>query len=233
MTESATPSEPAVVNYVYSSILGLTRGLKFLVGFGILLNGFDIVFRTLEYRLLERIDLGDFGSAEEQIAAAEASDARVQGLAVVSVILFFVILISMLVWVYRANRNARALGATGLESTPGLAVGWFFIPFANLVMPYRALQEIWRASGDSADWKTSPRLHAVGWWWGLWLTSALMAQAIVVMAKNIDSVAEAKQASLGFMAQTGIETLAYVALLVMVTRIAARQEQKHSVPNVF
>lgn len=233
MTDTVTAAEPDPVNHIYRSIGGLTRALKFLVGFGILLNVFDVVFRALEYRLLDMIEMGGFASAEEQMAAAQESDARVQGLAVVSVILFFVILITFLVWVYRANRNARALGAADMHSSPGLAVGWFFIPFANLVMPYRALQEIWRASSDSADWKTSPRLHAVGWWWAFWLTSALTAQIVTAMARNFDSIAAAKRASLGFIGQTGVETVAYVALLAMVTRIAARQEQKHGIASVF
>ena len=49
-------------------------------------------------------------------------------------------------WMHRANRAARALGATGMEFTPGWAAGWFFVPFANLVMPYRVAVELWKAA---------------------------------------------------------------------------------------
>src|SRR5262245_15497195 len=33
--------------------------------------------------------------------------------------------IMLLVWVYRANQNARALGAEDMEFTPRWSVGWF------------------------------------------------------------------------------------------------------------
>lgn len=46
-------------------------------------------------------------------------------------------------WIHRAHANLFAAGLTGLEFTPGWSIGWFFIPFANLVMPYRAMRELW------------------------------------------------------------------------------------------
>jgi hypothetical protein len=55
-----------------------------------------------------------------------------------------------MVWIHRANSNCRALGAQGMRFTPGWAVGYHFIPFVNLVMPYNAMAEIWRASANPA-----------------------------------------------------------------------------------
>lgn len=232
MTESAVAPEPATTP-AYRSNQGLTRGLKFLIGFAILLNGFDFVFRFLEYRLLESMASGAFASVEEQMAAANASDMRVQASAIVNLVVFIVLLIVLLVWVYRANRNAKALGAADMKYSPGLAAGCFFIPFFNLVMPYRALQEIWRASGTDADWKTSRRLAAVGWWWGLWLASAILAQYATILTKRVQSIPQAESASVAYIVQIIIETLAYIALLTMIVRIAARQEQKANIASVF
>ena len=36
-------------------------------------------------------------------------------------------------------------------------VGWFFIPLANLFMPYMTVRDIWRASGDRATGRPKPR----------------------------------------------------------------------------
>jgi uncharacterized BrkB/YihY/UPF0761 family membrane protein len=36
------------------------------------------------------------------------------------------------IWLHRAVANARSLGVP-TECTPGWAVGWWFVPFANLV----------------------------------------------------------------------------------------------------
>src|SRR5262249_29946861 len=69
-------------------------------------------------------------------AQAEAQDARQRLLGTLERTIGFAAGIALLVWVYRANRNARALGAEGLAYSPGWSVGWFFVPLANLVMPY-------------------------------------------------------------------------------------------------
>ena len=61
--------------------------------------------------------------------------------------------IVFLMWIHRANRNARGLGAEGMTFTPGWSVGWYFIPIANLWKPFQAMKEIWQASAD--------RLHGV------------------------------------------------------------------------
>ena len=49
-------------------------------------------------------------------------------------------------WIYRAALNCRLFGARKMSFPPGWAVGWFFIPIANLIMPLLSTQEIWRAS---------------------------------------------------------------------------------------
>ena len=35
------------------------------------------------------------------------------------------------IWIHGSAVNARRLGAGGLDVSPGWAVGWYFIPFAN------------------------------------------------------------------------------------------------------
>jgi hypothetical protein len=65
-------------------------------------------------------------------------------------------------WVYRANKNLRALGHTYTEFTPGWAVGYFFVPFVNLVKPYQVVNEIWTKS-DSAE--SSSGSAMIGFWW--------------------------------------------------------------------
>ena len=72
-------------------------------------------------------------------------------------------------WTHRVARNLPALGGWGLKYTPGWAVGWFFIPLANLVMPYFVAAEIWRESDpeqrhlDGQEIKPASPLVA-GWW---------------------------------------------------------------------
>jgi hypothetical protein len=94
--------------------------------------------------------------------------------------LFYVITgIVFLVWISRANANAHALGANDMSITPGWSVGWFFIPFANLVKPYINVREIWNASdSDPRDVSASGSAPLiVSAWWALWLLSGFCGQA--------------------------------------------------------
>lgn len=48
-------------------------------------------------------------------------------------------------WMNRTYRKLPELGALELKGSPGGAVGWWFVPLANLYVPYQYLREIWRA----------------------------------------------------------------------------------------
>ncbi len=82
---------------------------------------------------------------------AETIDSRQRLLGIVQLSVDFLGVLLFLMWVYRANKNARALGAAGMKYTPGWSVGWFFVPFAGLFMPYWVLKEIWQVSSPGSD----------------------------------------------------------------------------------
>jgi len=78
-------------------------------------------------------------------------------------------IVAFCMWTHRVYRNLPALGARGLRYTPGWAVGWLLVPFANLVVPYFVFVEIWKnsvpAPADATEGgvkRTSPLL--IGWW---------------------------------------------------------------------
>jgi len=77
-----------------------------------------------------------------------------------------------LIWQHQATANLWARGFQGLRIRPGWAVGWWFIPFANLAMPLVAMLELDRRSTpDGQPRKASPLL---GWWWAAWLASSTL-----------------------------------------------------------
>jgi hypothetical protein len=92
-----------------------------------------------------------------------------------------VVFILFLVWLARVNRNLRDLSGEELTFTPGWVAGWFFVPFANFVMPYRVVREIWLVSRRrEADRST----ELVAWWWGL--TLAGYASSIAMTVAGLD-----------------------------------------------
>lgn len=79
-----------------------------------------------------------------------------------------VIQVLLLIWIYRSARNLLALGIQGMRFSPGWSVGWFFIPFANLIVPPMVLIEIWKASNPSArpdNWRRGSLNFFIPLWW--------------------------------------------------------------------
>jgi hypothetical protein len=73
--------------------------------------------------------------------------------------------IAFLMWLHRAVRQARALGVD-VGATPGWAVGCWFIPFWNMVKPYRVVRDLLRGLGGEKALASATHLLL---WWGLWL----------------------------------------------------------------
>jgi hypothetical protein len=85
----------------------------------------------------------------------------------------FVTTIMFATWIHRAGKNLIAAGCEGLEFTPAARIWWFAVPFANLIMPYRGMRELWNASrGETFYGKDHPILIA---WWAAWLAGGLLS----------------------------------------------------------
>jgi hypothetical protein len=95
----------------------------------------------------------------------------------------FVALATVIVWLlwqHRATSNLWARGYANLKIRPGWAVGWWFIPFASLVMPCIAMVELDRRSTpDGSERRASP---LIGVWWAAWLASSLVPVIGIVSA---------------------------------------------------
>jgi hypothetical protein len=76
-------------------------------------------------------------------------------------------------WIYRASSVARRLSPDLIRYAPGWAVGWYFIPFANLVMPFLVMREIWQVARQPEPASDMP----VALWWGLYVVSGLISSA--------------------------------------------------------
>lgn len=97
---------------------------------------------------------------------------------------FLLTLIFFLIWINRANKNLTALKADNLEFTSGWAVGWWFVPFANLVKPFQVVKEIWIQSDPDFDSDLqflaggSSAPFYISAWWFFWIISNIWANFI-------------------------------------------------------
>ncbi len=117
---------------------------------------------------------------------ADFVDFMVFGVSVVRSLLFVVAIVFYLVWFYRAYRNLPSLRAVEVYTSPGAAVGFHFIPCANLYFVFRGMREIWLGShpNDLHALKSPMIKHLVGasivgFWWAGHLVSGFMSTAAV------------------------------------------------------
>jgi hypothetical protein len=85
-----------------------------------------------------------------------------------------------LVWQHHATENLWARGFHDLHIRPGWAVGWWFIPFASLVMPCVAMVELDRRSTPAGTARAASPL--VGAWWGVYLGGSVVVSVGVFLA---------------------------------------------------
>ena len=123
--------------------------------------------------------------------------------------------ITFLRWIYRTNKNLRALSGEQMAFTPGWCVGWYFIPLANLFKPYQVMNEIWHVSHENR----AVTLSIVGWWWALWLVSNFLGQLAFRFAMRADDAAGYTASAMTYVVSDGLDVALTLVALMLVTRI--------------
>jgi len=75
--------------------------------------------------------------------------------------------IQFLMWVYRMSRNAHCVKTGKPTSSPGWAVGCYFIPVLNMWKPYLIMKEIYEAFRQRPSYSKVLPL-----WWTAWVLSS-------------------------------------------------------------
>jgi hypothetical protein len=104
--------------------------------------------------------------------ADDAVRAAAGFLGVVRVAIFVLIII----FLYRAVKNTETWDSVREKWTPGWAIGGWFIPFANLVIPLLLTRETWRRSVPAAEVSTAPSTAIVSWWWVLFIVGSIAVE---------------------------------------------------------
>lgn len=133
----------------YKGLHPLGRAVIFLLALGIAAAAVDLGYDIHLLVLLDAVVEERSREAVLDMAAAFELGDRILfptlGIIAVTALAF-------LVWVYRANANTHALGFADLKFRPGWAVGWWFVPIANLIQVPRVMLELYRVAlaGDPA-----------------------------------------------------------------------------------
>ena len=146
-------------------------------------------------------------------------------LAVLEIIIYLATIVFFLIWLYRASNNLRAFNPWNRQDySPGWAVGSFFIPFVNLVVPYRAVKEVWQKSGapDEALLFEPAPPASFPIWWTFWLLASFAGNISFRLSFN-ERVAESTATMISIVA-SALSVIAAVFAYLVVGAIDKKQE---------
>ena len=127
-----------------------------------------------------------------------------------------------LFWIYRIQVNTFALGIFDLRYTPAWAVGWCFVPIANLWMPYQVMRELWCANRNPGGWQYDSANRLLILWWLLWLASMIYVRFSVNYAPQDALLTLMSDTKLeGVRAAFGVASA--IASLILVTSLHQHQ----------
>jgi hypothetical protein len=201
-------------------LAGRARALEVVLWIGMVGDLANIVVTYLEMRLLERYRQGEAISEAEVARALDRSGF----VGLVILVLFVVSGVLWLVWQHRGHANLHAAGVDPLRFTPGWAVGWWFVPFANLVKPFQTVRELWKASDGSPRWWETNTWPVIGWWWAGYLVFNLL-DAVASMyfaddALTVDSLITGDKASIA----GDVGSIATAVLAIWIVRSVTRRQ---------
>jgi hypothetical protein len=209
--------------YVFRDAGKLTKWVRIALYAQVAIAAVALVSGYMEYQTLTRLVVGLFPSQQHALTAVQASDSRESVVALVQLAVAVVSGVLILTWIYRANRNARSLGAKDMQYTPGWSVGWYFVPVAMLWKPYQAMKEIWKASHQPVSWKDAKVGGIVHWWWFLWIASGVAGQVAFRLQMNAKTLEDLLNANIAFQVSNVVDIPLAIGTLLLVNRIFAAQ----------
>ncbi len=146
------------------------------------------------------------------------------------VVIGCIVIVAM--WIHRAHASLLEAGHSDLEFTPGWAVGWYFIPIANLFKPFQAMKELWNTSFGLTNDFGGEAPFDLKVWWGCWIVGNIANWQSARL--SLDSDLGAYQISLILGAIGSVLSIFGAYYLIGIIReITAAQEQGLGLEEVF
>jgi Domain of unknown function (DUF4328) len=154
-------------------------------------------------------------------------------LAILEFLIYVATAVFFLMWLYRAHNNLRAFNPWNRpDYSAGWAVGSFFIPFVNLVVPFRAVKEVWQKSWTADETVLSvpsaPASFSI--WWTFWLLSCFAGNISMRLSFN-ENVPESTATIVSIIA-SALSIVAAAFAYLVVDAIDKRQEEASAKINL-
>jgi hypothetical protein len=152
-------------------LTGALRGFLYAAAAASLAAGLAL---ANEARRFDAVAEGRLGALGRLADAEEVSE----GVVGVFSLCGIVVAILTIIWWYQAYQAIERAGVAQRRWSSGWAVGGWFIPLANLVIPKKVLDEIDRVSAAATDgageWRQRRVLRVSNWWWGCFVAGSVL-----------------------------------------------------------
>lgn len=200
------------------------RWTTYLLFACLVLDVIAVASGAVQHALLSRLA----GGGQLAPGEAETNDARQTAIGRLQLLAFIVTAVVWLVWLYRAYANLGLAGTGKSRFTPGWAVGYWFIPFVNLVRPYQIVADLWIRS-DQLNARESvmgtPAPALISWWWGVYLLSGFAGRVYATLARDAKSIVELSNATDVGILVDGIGIISALLAVVVVRGVDGRQQR--------
>lgn len=170
----------------------------------------------------------------EQKNLSQLADICLDGLGVVQTILWAVAGFLSLAMFLRAFRNLASLNVLATDNSEWQVIWAWFIPIANIFIPFSVVREIWKGSDpevlDGTAWKQSKGSKLVAAWWILYVILVVLNAGCNILTgmlmKEPGSEILAVTIIPTFVLREAVFIAAGVLFILVIRRLASRQDRK-------
>lgn len=213
---------PSPVPARFNSAHFRARMVKILLIVGAITTAFSIVVETISLPYLATLEEPDVADNPTAVVLV----LLVFLIAIVELVIYVTTVVFFVMWLYRAYSNLRAFDPVRpLDHSPGWAAGSFFIPFVNLIVPYRAVRETWQKSGppDEALFAEPKPPAYFPVWWLFWILGSIAGN--IAMRASFSGNVDQTTITMTSITAGALSIVAAVFAYMVVNSIDQRQEE--------
>jgi hypothetical protein len=204
----------------FQPLAGLATALTWLIPVAVVAAVAVSATHLLRLDAFNRVLDGDFSAARDFNDADDAVGATRTILFLLSIAIFVLVVILL----FRAVKNAEIWTQSQGRFSAGWAIGGWFIPLANFVIPFMVFLDVWKRSAPGDRRLGSPSAALLWCWWLLYV----VGQVLIFLDPTGDfptpsevRAREELNAAGGF-----VLAVAGILMIFVVRRLAAWQRQQ-------
>ena len=210
----------------YRSIDGLATSLTWLLGASIVSA---LALAAACANRLSKVNAFDNNRTFSALSDVHDADDLVSAMATILGVLTLAIFVVFIVYLYRASKNTELWNHNSRTWTPGWAIGGWFIPLANFVIPALVVSDTWRRSPEprpTTDVSQRSGTRIVWLWWVLFVIGIIGSRLDIDPSTISDARAQD-----WINIVTSIVLAASAIPLVIIVRTLARRQQETAFPS--